>query len=259
VSLGRGGERHPLEPVLNELKRYLGDVWVDLAQTEKAEGRQFVDALLDSEPNRLGEGFRQALFRHTGGHPLFTIELLREMQERGDLIEDEGRWVEGPTLNWGALPARVQGVIEERIGRQLLFLFRFRHSLFQKYVYDQLTAADPSRVGMGQAARGSAQGGGNPAQSERAGSHRARGGQGTQVCPRGVYYCRDPGRRSPYREKYRRSVSGPGAAWVNTRRRLNFSPRPMIWPSRRVSPLRQRSCSTPGVGFTRRFMTCSVP
>lgn len=84
VALGRGGVRHPLEKVLAEFKRYFGDVWVDLGQAAVAEGRDFVDALLDVEPNRLGEGFRQALFQHTGGHPLFTIELLREMQERGD-------------------------------------------------------------------------------------------------------------------------------------------------------------------------------
>jgi adenylate cyclase len=118
VALGRRGERHPLEKVLAEFKRYLGDIAIDLEKTEEAEGRQFVDALLDAEPNRLGVEFRQALFRHTDGHPLFTIELLRDMQERGDLVRDaDGRWVEGPVLDWDALPARVEGVIEERIGR----------------------------------------------------------------------------------------------------------------------------------------------
>ncbi|MFQ5855424.1 MAG: hypothetical protein ACE5LU_07265 [Anaerolineae bacterium] len=30
VALGRAGERHPLESVVNELKRCFGDVWVDL-------------------------------------------------------------------------------------------------------------------------------------------------------------------------------------------------------------------------------------
>jgi hypothetical protein len=48
---------------------------------------------------------------------LLTIELLRDMQERGDLVRDEaGRWVEGPVLDWEDLPDRVEGVIEERIG-----------------------------------------------------------------------------------------------------------------------------------------------
>jgi tetratricopeptide (TPR) repeat protein len=124
VALGRPStssgqvERHPLEKVLAEFKRYFGDVRVDLAVAQEDEGVHFVDALVDTEPNQLGGGFRQALHHHTGGHPLFTIELLRDMQERGDLVQDEaGRWMEGPVLDWQALPARVEGVIEERIGR----------------------------------------------------------------------------------------------------------------------------------------------
>ncbi len=40
------------------------------------------------------------------------------MQERGNLVRDaEGRWVQGPSLDWNALPARVEGVLEERINR----------------------------------------------------------------------------------------------------------------------------------------------
>jgi tetratricopeptide (TPR) repeat protein len=118
VALGRGDDQHPLEGVVSEFKRYYGDIWVDLSQAEETEGRQFVDALLDTEPNRLDRDFRQALFQHTEGHPLFTIELLRDIQERGELVQDEQkRWVEDPTLDWSALPARVEGVIEKRIER----------------------------------------------------------------------------------------------------------------------------------------------
>jgi len=50
--------------VLNEMKRHLGDVWVDLGRVAEPEGRAFVDALLATEPNRLGEGFREALRKH---------------------------------------------------------------------------------------------------------------------------------------------------------------------------------------------------
>jgi DNA-binding SARP family transcriptional activator/predicted ATPase len=108
-------ERHPLEPIVNEFKRTFGDIEVDL---HRAEGRQFVDAFLDSEPNQLGDAFRETLHQHTAGYPLFTLELLRGMQERGDLVRDEeGRWVEGPELEWQMLPARVEAVIAERIGR----------------------------------------------------------------------------------------------------------------------------------------------
>ncbi|TEU12039.1 MAG: hypothetical protein E3J21_22195, partial [Anaerolineales bacterium] len=115
VAIGRDGERHPLEPVVNEFQRDFGDITVNLGQ---AESRDFVEAFLDSEPNRLGLPFREMLYRQTHGHPLFTIELLRGLQERGDLIQDrEGRWVEGPALDWETLPARVEAVIAERIGR----------------------------------------------------------------------------------------------------------------------------------------------
>jgi tetratricopeptide (TPR) repeat protein len=202
VKLGRGDERHPLEKVLAEFKRYYGDVSVDLDQAERDEAQRFVDALVDLEPNRLGDDFRQAMVRHTGGHPLFTVELLRNMQEQGDLERDaDGSWVEGKSLNWDKLPPRVEGVIEERIdrlddnmretvtvgsvegvdftaeviarvrnvderdlvrrlsneldrrhhlvmsigsrriGEQPLSSYRFRHNLFQKYLYDGLDEA----------------------------------------------------------------------------------------------------------------------
>jgi adenylate cyclase len=118
VALGRGGERHPLERVLTEFKRRFGDVWVELGRLSAFQDRAFVDALLDTEPHRLDGEFREALFRHTQGHPLFTIELLRALQERGDLVQDEqGQWTVARPLDWETLPPRVEGVIEERIGR----------------------------------------------------------------------------------------------------------------------------------------------
>jgi len=120
VALGRGAEPHPLEKVLDEFRRTFGDVWVDLDTSGQREGRAFVDAFLDSERNRLGSKFRAALFKRTAGHPLFTVELLRAMQERGDLLRDagaDGAWIVGPDLNWDELPPRVEAVIQTRIGR----------------------------------------------------------------------------------------------------------------------------------------------
>ncbi len=115
VAQGRGGERHPLEGLVNELKRDFGEYEVELS---KAEGRLFLDAFLDTEPNRLGARFRDTLFRQTKGHPLFTIEMLRGMQDQGMLIGDkDGRLVEGMELNWDALPAKIDAVIGERISR----------------------------------------------------------------------------------------------------------------------------------------------
>ncbi len=114
VAMGRGGERHPLEGVINELQANLGDIHIDLMQ---GEGMDFIQALVDSEPNQLDDDFRRMLHRHTGGHPLFTIELLRGMQLRGDLRRNEyGQWIAGGRLDWNRLPVRVEAVIAERIG-----------------------------------------------------------------------------------------------------------------------------------------------
>jgi len=195
----RDGTRHPLNQVLTEFKRTFGETDINLDKADELEARKFVDALVDTEPNRLGEEFRHALHLHTGGHALFTIELLRQLEAQGYLQKDqEGRWVESPELSWDTLPARVEAVIEgrvsrlptelrdildkasvegqeftaeivaevsglpvqeivhrlsheldkqyllveasgiQRIGQQRLSLYRFRHILFQKYVYESL-------------------------------------------------------------------------------------------------------------------------
>ena len=118
VALGRGGARHPFESILNELKRYRGDIVLDLARASADERRAFTNELIDSQPNHLETAFREQLFAHTDGQPLFTVELLRNLQERGSLVKDkDGNWVQGPALDWGTLPARIEGVIGERIAR----------------------------------------------------------------------------------------------------------------------------------------------
>ncbi|NJN83240.1 MAG: hypothetical protein HC802_13785 [Caldilineaceae bacterium] len=114
VALGRGASRHPLTPLLNELQQTFGDIHVWLSQ---ADGRRFVDAYVDSMPNRLDRAFRDALYRQTAGHPLFTAEIVHGLQARGDLIQDaDGAWIVSSEVDWQILPARVEGLIKERIG-----------------------------------------------------------------------------------------------------------------------------------------------
>ncbi|MGB3716114.1 MAG: hypothetical protein WA996_16945, partial [Candidatus Promineifilaceae bacterium] len=115
VAIGRAGARHPLAAVVHELQRDFGDIFVDL---DKADGRAFVDAFLDSEPNRLDGNFRTSLTKRTAGNPLFTVEMLRGMQTRDELVkDDDGYWALGRELDWQQLPARVEAVIAERLDR----------------------------------------------------------------------------------------------------------------------------------------------
>ncbi|HET6444926.1 MAG TPA: BREX system ATP-binding domain-containing protein, partial [candidate division Zixibacteria bacterium] len=200
VALGRDANRHPLALVLDEFKRSYGQVWVDL---NESEAERFLNELLDSDSNRLGPAFRQKMLQQTGGHALFTVELLRDMQEAGDLVRDEeGLWITNPSLSWEKLPVRVEGVISSRIGRldeglreiltvaavegeeftaqviaqvhglqegpllrtfsrdlerrhhlvkegqalqidgRLLSRYRFTHSMFQRYLYHELSAGE---------------------------------------------------------------------------------------------------------------------
>ncbi|MFN8445646.1 MAG: AAA family ATPase [Caldilineaceae bacterium] len=112
------GTSHPLEEVVDECRRRYGEIRVQLNEISAQEGRQFVDALLDTAPNQLNASFRQALVRHTGGHALFTVELLRHLQDGGGLVQDQvGRWIEGDAVRWTHLPAKAEGVIEKRIHR----------------------------------------------------------------------------------------------------------------------------------------------
>ncbi len=109
---------HLLQELIYELTSRRGDLTIDLNRRDEAEERRFVNAFLDIEPNRLSETFRETLTRYTGGQALFTVELLRDLQHRGDLIQDEtGYWIEGPTLDWTNLPAQVEGVIGKRLDR----------------------------------------------------------------------------------------------------------------------------------------------
>ena len=116
VDAGRDGERHPFAKVLTELTRYQGDVVIEVG-SDAESGRAFVDAYLDTEPNELGDAFRSALTALTDGQALFTTEIVRSMKADGRLVQTPTGWVEGRSLDWSLVPARVDGVIQERIER----------------------------------------------------------------------------------------------------------------------------------------------
>ncbi len=116
IALGRDGAKHPLEPVLGEIKRLFGNIWIDLDQVSMEGKVALIDALVDAEPNALGAGFRQALLKHTDGHALFASELLQCLKEHQELCRDsQGRWIESASLDWNKNPGKMEGVIESRL------------------------------------------------------------------------------------------------------------------------------------------------
>jgi tetratricopeptide (TPR) repeat protein len=191
---------HPLEALLREMRAGEPDSILELSGK-----RDFIDAVVDSEPNELDEDFREELFELTGGHPLFTVEILHGMQERAEIRRNQaGVWIPQENLDWEQLPRRVEAVIAQRISRlphdlqadlavasvqgeefateviaevredsdvakrlslestsphrltepsgaarvggKVIARHRFRHILFQRYLYDQVDQAERIRL-----------------------------------------------------------------------------------------------------------------
>lgn len=117
VASGREGNRHPADKTINEIGRYWGKVAIHLEDAIGGQsGREFIDGVLDTEPNQLDRVFRNNLFRLTEGHPLFVVEILHFLQERGDLAKNaQGEWSVPGQLDFSRLPDSVLAVIRERI------------------------------------------------------------------------------------------------------------------------------------------------
>lgn len=107
---------HSPENLILELTRQYGDIQIRLDQTSPSEGRAFIDSLLDLEPNRLGNQFRENLYDQTQGHPLFTVEMLDSMRRnRNILLDQAGYWVENRSGTAAPRPARVEALIEQKL------------------------------------------------------------------------------------------------------------------------------------------------
>lgn len=146
-------KRHPLKEIVAESQRIFGDIAIDLETKDRVESRTFVDALLDSEPNQLGQSFREAFFKHTAGHPLFSVELLREMRRRENLRRNEaGQWCEAESIDWQTIPARVEAVIGQRLShlnkaeRSLLEAASVEGETFTAEVIARVRHLDESRL-----------------------------------------------------------------------------------------------------------------
>jgi len=112
-TLGVDAASLSLADMVNELRLQCGDILIDL---DEITDRGFIDAYLDQEPNQLGDDFRDDLYYYTHSHPLYTVEMLFDMKQRGHLIKNEaGVWMVSKSLDWDHLPSRIEAAIEERL------------------------------------------------------------------------------------------------------------------------------------------------
>jgi tetratricopeptide (TPR) repeat protein len=59
----------------------------------------------------------QAVLRASGGNPLFALECMRDLKERGQLVSKDDGYVPGPEFDSSAIPRRIQEIIGRRLER----------------------------------------------------------------------------------------------------------------------------------------------
>ena len=140
----------PLELIIQELMTTSGSLALDLDKADKAA---FFNAYLDLEPNCYPQTFRETCFHITQGNPLFVIELLRGMQERGDLQKDASNaWVPSPHVDWESLPPRLDALVAGRLHRlpepwrRLLQAASIEGEQFTAEIAARLIGFDPQRA-----------------------------------------------------------------------------------------------------------------
>lgn len=118
VKLNQDGSQQHLELLLSEIKRKQGNVWIDFDNMAQSVRKEFSAKVIDIFPNQFSETFRSKLFLLTDGNPLFTVEMIKNMQEKGYISRNsQGALVDSQQIDWTGLPTKVEGVIEERISR----------------------------------------------------------------------------------------------------------------------------------------------
>lgn len=110
-------EGHPLRDLIAELLRYDRDAQLQIHSLSANGVKQLVRNVYPS--NKFPDSFCNDLTSSTDGAPLFVVESLRLMQDRGELKKDDkdGRWMLTRELNDDDLPRNVEAIITKRLER----------------------------------------------------------------------------------------------------------------------------------------------
>lgn len=118
IDISIDGEKHPLSKLLTEVKISWGNVFINLDQLSTQDKKEFMNRLLDTDKNMYDLNFREKLYKRTNGNPLFITELMNLLKEEGMLVRNnDDIWMNNAELHWNAYPVRIEGIIQERIGR----------------------------------------------------------------------------------------------------------------------------------------------
>lgn len=104
-----------LEPAIARINEHINSSYVDLDVAREQRGPELVKEYVDTVIPGVGKGFTRDLARHTGGHPLFVVELVEHFRNQGIISAIGGRWRENPELSWEHVPKRIENILHAQL------------------------------------------------------------------------------------------------------------------------------------------------
>jgi tetratricopeptide (TPR) repeat protein len=107
-------DKHPLTPVLAELRRERLPQSVSLKRMSMDETSEMIKQILEQDD--VPPEFCTLVFEKTRGNPFFTEEVIESLKEEGVIYEEEGRW-EFKQISAIVFPESVKNIVKARFSR----------------------------------------------------------------------------------------------------------------------------------------------
>lgn len=88
---------------------------IDLDTATAQHGDQFVAKYLLTQLPGVDAKFTAEFAQHTGGHPLFVVELLEHLLKRGWIQQSDKKWQASPDMNWEDVPKKIETILAEQL------------------------------------------------------------------------------------------------------------------------------------------------
>jgi tetratricopeptide (TPR) repeat protein/KaiC/GvpD/RAD55 family RecA-like ATPase len=106
--------KHPLTPILAELKRECLPQSVSLKRMSPEDTSEMIKQILDQDD--IPTEFCQKVHEKTGGNPFFTAEVIESLKEEDVIHREEGRW-KFKEISAIEFPETVKNVLKARLSR----------------------------------------------------------------------------------------------------------------------------------------------
>jgi tetratricopeptide (TPR) repeat protein len=99
----------------NQMAEDIATSIIDLDAAREEHGSRFVAEYLRIETPGVDQRFIENFARHTGGHPLFVVELAEHLRKHGDIRQHDGSWRAKPDLDWACVPKKIETILDEQL------------------------------------------------------------------------------------------------------------------------------------------------